>query len=202
MLGVASSLVAVAALTIVFAGHGEAQGANGPNVTVVNTPLPVTGNITATIPGNVSATIVNASDSPVLIRDVDRQGAKELWQEHRNTVIADGATLGVLVFPTVPAGKALVIEHVNMLFQNLDPTSIHAPNLFSISNTDAFNESTSGEDFQYMVPEQSHIFFIADATSKLYVGPGQSLRAIATRSDTTGQAFTTVRATGYLVDHP
>ena len=201
-LGVASSLVAVAALSVVFAGIGEAQGGGiGPNVTVVNTPLPVTGNVTATMSGNVSATIVNPSDSPVLVRDVDGQGAKQLWQEHMNSAIADGTTLGILVFPTVPAGKALVIEHVNLLFQNLDLTSIHAPTLFSISSTGAFSESSS-DDFQYLVPEQSSVFFIADAVTKFYVPSGQSLRATVHRSDSAGQAFATARATGYLVNYP
>jgi len=102
-LGVASSLVAIAALITVFAGTGEAQGGgSGPNVFVTNTPLPVTGNLTATIPGNVNATVTggvsivntptvnanisgdvgivgtptvnvgNTATNPVLVRDVDR----------------------------------------------------------------------------------------------------------------------------------
>jgi hypothetical protein len=97
-----SRIVAIAALTIVFSGTGQAQGGgSGPNVFVTNTPLPVTGNLTATIPGNVNVTgnvnaavtgdvnatvtgpvtVNNPANNPVLIRDVDAPGAKERGQE-------------------------------------------------------------------------------------------------------------------------
>jgi hypothetical protein len=132
-LGVASSLVAVAALTIVFAGTGEAQGnGNGPNVTVVNTPLPVTGNLTATIPGTVNVTgnvnaavtgtvnatvsgqvtVNNPSNNPVLVRDVD--GVQQEFFQQRREQFLQSAGVGTLNFDAVPAGKRLVVEYVSI----------------------------------------------------------------------------------------
>ena len=145
-LGVASSLVAVAALTIVFAGSGEAQGnGNGPNVFVTNTPLPVTGLVNATIPGNVTVTgnvnaavtgtvtVGNPSNNPVLIRDVDATGAKELWQEQSSFVIDVGSQAATFDFPVAaPAGKALVIEHMHLVFSSFDP-AVTAPSQLQVS---------------------------------------------------------------------
>jgi hypothetical protein len=106
--GVASSLVAVAALTIILAGRGEAQGTgtgnglpSGPNVTVVNTPLPVTGNVTATLAGG---------------------GVVQAQQSGPWTVgLTPGTTVAVVptLQPffidgqnnTVPAGKTWVLDH-------------------------------------------------------------------------------------------
>ena len=151
-LGVASSLVAVAALTIVFAGSGEAQGngngqPNGPNVTVVNTPLPVTGNVTATMTGSVNAivtgqvTVNNPSNNPVLIRDVDAQGAKELWQKTTGAPFLIGEGEVNVLFDPVPAGKALVIEHVNIFYEDfanpgITPTLVRIRGGFSGLNLD------------------------------------------------------------------
>jgi hypothetical protein len=243
-LGVASSLVAVAALTIVFAGTGEAQGNGqlGPNVVVVNTPLPVTGNVIATIPGgvnvtgNVTATVpgtvnvagdvtatvtgsvnaavtgdVNAtvagqvtvdnpSTNPVLIRDVDRQGAKVLWQMNKNIEIPDGTTFGSISFGPVPAGKALVVEHVNFLFQN--PTNLaQAVYNFSINNTSSFS-APAPSDIQYFAAHPIGFGFTADVSTKFYVAAGRNLNVGMLRVSNTGTAFATATITGYLIDYP
>jgi hypothetical protein len=53
VLGVAASIVSVAALTIVVPGRGEAQIGSTP-VRVVNTPLPVSGSVNAAVTGDVT----------------------------------------------------------------------------------------------------------------------------------------------------
>jgi hypothetical protein len=201
-LGVASSLVAVAALSIVFAGVGEAQGnGNGPNpqnVNVVNTPLPVTGNVAATVSGNVSATVVNPSNNPVLIRDVDRQGAKELWQANKAVLIADGSGDGSIEFDPVPAGKALIIEHINVLY--FDPT---APTNLAIESTSSFDPSSQlPVDLQFLFFQKQGSQFVADAATKFMVGPGVAFRVRATRDITSGVVTVLALATGHLIDYP
>jgi len=197
-LGVASSLVAVAALSIVLAGSGEAQGnANGPNVTVVNTPLPVTGNVTATLAGNVSATIINPSDAPVLVRGVD---AKELWQENRSVSIDPSFPDAFIDFDPVPAGKALVIEHINIIVAD---AGSDAPELRRITlfNTQPFGASTS-VDVRYLVSQAQGRDAIADAVTKFYVAPGDTPRVFVHRSDLSVTAAASAQLTGYLVNYP
>jgi hypothetical protein len=122
-LGVASSLVAVAALTIIFAGRGEAQGngngnglPSGPNVTVVNTPLPVTGNVTATLAGGG---VVQAQQSGpwtvgltpgTTIQDVNAPGLQPFRATSEFTI---NALNSQKLVTTVPAGKRLVIEYLS-----------------------------------------------------------------------------------------
>ena len=195
-LGVASSLVAVAALSIVFAGSGEAQG---PNVFVTNTPLPVTGNVTATLAGNVSANIINPADSPVLIRDVDGQRAKELWQTSKSVNVSDGNPFGLIEFDPVPRGKALVVEHINLFFQDSGQLTTR-PTFFAISNTASFTGILRGT--QYFVPQQFGIGFMADVATKFYVAPGEALEASVARPDSIGGALWQATATGYFVNYP
>jgi hypothetical protein len=199
MLGVASSLVAVAALTIVFAGSGEAQGnATGPNVTVVNTPLPVTGNVTATMSGNVSANIINPANNPVLIRNVDAQGVKELWQKSNGITLSTGESGETVTFDPVPAGKALVIEHVNVYYQDYS-SAASIPTEIRIL-TAAFGGVNA--DSQYLLMQPSGLGFVADKTTKFYVGPEDSLVLSAQRDTFNGIAAVFITATGYLVDYP
>ena len=208
-LGVASSLVAMAALSIVLTGTGEAQG-NGKvqGVEVVNTPLPVTGSVTAIVSGNVNATVSglvtvdNPSNNPVLIRDVDGQGAKQLWQEYRFVSIPDGSNNGLLAFDPVPVGKALVVEHINVLFWNTDPSNTHEPYLITMFNLNAFG-SAPGIEPRFLVPQPRSAFFIVDAPMKYYVGPGSALRVEVQRGfDVAGLNISHTTATGYLVNYP
>ena len=194
-LGVASSLVAVAALTIVFSGTGQAQG--GPNVFVTNTPLPVTGNVTATLAGNVSAIVVNPATSPVLTRDVD---AKELWQENRSIDMLASFPSGFIDFDPVPAGKALVIEHVNVRLtdQGFDAAEFARVRL---ENTQPFGTSTS-LDAHFLVPRSQDDPSVADAVMKFYVAPGDVPRVFVARKAFNLDSTATALLTGYLVNYP
>jgi hypothetical protein len=192
-LGVASSLVAVAALTIVFAGTGEAQGnVKQTNVVVTNTPLPVTGNVAATISGNVSANIINPANNPVLIRDVDAPGAKEPWQEFKFVSLNAGDNDAEVEFSQVPVGKLLVIEHVNLSFQP-NPTS-GRPEWFVLLNETA--------DRQYFLTQHVPSMSLADAATKFHVSQGANPQVRTVRADSTGNATLVATLTGYLVNYP
>jgi hypothetical protein len=204
-LGVASSLVAIAALITVFAGTGQAQGnIKETNVNVLNTPLPVSGNVTATLAGDVNATISNPLNNPVLIRDVDAQGAKTLWQEQFAFQIAHGTFGTVFNFPLgAPAGKALVIEHMHLSYRSFDPSDIEPPSQLIVLASH-FGESP-GHATQESVPQRVGDHFVADSVGKFYVPPGQSVRVLVQRgfgSHMVNDAIVDTRLTGYLVDYP
>ena len=196
-LGVASSLVAFAALTIVFSGTGEAQGAVKPAaVFVTNTPLPVTGSLTATVSGDVSATIINPANNPVLVRDVDGQGAKELWQANKSAAISD---FNVSVyFDPVPAEKALIIEHVNIRY--FPAVAGEEPDLMLFAPP--FVGGPPPFDAQFLVATKTGTSFTVDAGRKFYVRPGGALQLTAQRDSDIGQAVVRITATGYLVNYP
>jgi hypothetical protein len=201
-LGVAASIVAVAALTIVFAVTGVAQGngnglPNGPNVVVTNTPLPVTGNVTATMSGNVSANIINPANNPVLVRNVD---GKELWQENREIIIPVSFPDAFIEFSTVPAGKALVIEHVNV---RVADSGSDAPELSWIVLYNQFPFGASpGADGLTLVTRTQDETSVADAVTKFYVGPGQTPRVYVSRTDLNTLGSAIALLTGYLVNYP
>jgi hypothetical protein len=207
-LGVASSLVAVAALTIVFAGTGQAQGngngQNPQNVNIVNTPLPVIGNVTATMSGNVSANIINPVNNPVLIRDVDAQGAKTLWQEQTHFTIQPGDSSGVFDFPFgAPVGKALVVENMHLVYDSNNPTDLEPPFQLLVY-TQPFGASESFASQQF-VPQPVGDRFVADSATKFYIAPGYSVHLVAERAlgaSNGSHVILDLRLTGYLVDYP
>jgi hypothetical protein len=138
ILSLSVGLVVLGTLLIVInTGTGSAQNvhlndaAAAPTipaipVTVANTPLPVTGTVTANISGtptvnaningtpNVNATIVNPSSSPLLVRDVD--AGRSPFEIRLTFNIDDGSAVNQTQFD-VPSGKRLVIEHVSARVQ-------------------------------------------------------------------------------------
>ena len=188
-LGVASSLVAFAALTIVFSGTGEAQSVKATNVVVTNTPLPVTGNVTATISGSLSASIINPANNPVLVRDVDGS----LWQQRESVFIDPGEPLGEMPFDPVPAGKALLVEHVSFMYENQGQPV--APYLVRVSNGQS--------EGQTLLPQPISQWHVAEAATKLYVRPGDHLRLYVNRiNNPIGFALFEATVTGRLVNYP
>jgi hypothetical protein len=196
-LGVASSLVAFAALTIVFSGTGEAQSVKATNVVVTNTPLPVTGNVAATMSGNVSANIINPANNPVLVRNID---GKELWQENREVIIPVSALDAFIDFSPVPAGKVLVIEHVNV---RVADSGSDAPVLswIVLYNQLPFGASTDADGLTLVTQTQDETS-VADAVTKFFVPSGQKPRVYVARTDVSTLGSTIALLTGYLVDYP
>jgi hypothetical protein len=205
VLGVAAFVVSAAALTVVVPGRGEAQVGSTP-VRVVNTPLPVSGSVNAAVTGDVNAnvtgqvTVSNPSNNPVLIRDVDGDGKKELWQTNKIMLIPAGTTFASLVFDPVPAGKALVLEHINIFFQEQSNFS-QAPYYLGINNTSSFS-ALAQSDGQFFPPHQFGIGYVGQGETTFYVASGLNLRVNALRVTGSGQASLSATATGYFIKYP
>jgi hypothetical protein len=96
-----------------------AQGAgpaSGLNVNVVNTPLPVTGNIGL----SGSVTVGNPATNPVLVRSVDNAGTP-----FQIRGFGDFNSGGAAIFDiaTVPAGMRMIIEHTSSSI-DVDPGAV------------------------------------------------------------------------------
>ena len=222
-LGVASSLVAVAALTIVFAGTGEAQGNGGgpqpQRVTVVNTPLPVSGNVSADVTGNVNAVVtgnVNATvtgtvglapGATVLIGNsdaapvpvVDMSDARVPFQTRVTLTIEAGSTQSQAGFD-VPDGKRLVIEHVSSRVQG--PGGERYIAHFS---THVFGDSPGGASHWLVLNHQGTFSSIdvltASQDMRVYADPSfPSPQFVVTRTSTLGSTFAELNISGYLVN--
>ena len=229
-LGVASSLVAVAALTIVFAGVGEAQGNGGghtQNVTVVNTPLPVTGSVNAAVTGNVNAVVtgdVNATVSgtvglapgttvqiggtaDVLIGNtdaepvpiVDLHDAREPFQRRLTLNIDPGSTQSQVGLD-VPAGKRLVVEHVSSRVQG------PAGERYMAQFTTHVFGSTPGGAANWLVLVYQGTFSGSDVLTashdmRVYADNSfPSAQFVVTRTGIAGSTFAELNVSGYFVD--
>ena len=106
-------------------------------VTVVNTPLPITGNVNVTNnPLNVSfngmaqpVLVANTAGSPAFVRAVDSP-ARQPFQASVTINIADGAFFsGEVTGFTVPAGKRLILETATFDIQLPSPQQVIAPEI-------------------------------------------------------------------------
>jgi hypothetical protein len=95
---VLSGTLLVATLAVFFTSTVGAQPHGSAPVTVVNTPLPVTGNI------------LIDNNTPIPVRDVDSP-ALQPFRTSLNMSVTALNQQGLL--GTVPAGKRLVLEHVS-----------------------------------------------------------------------------------------
>ena len=169
----------------------------GPNVTVVSTTLPVTGSVTATLAGNVSATIINPSDNPGT-----RSRCRCVLRNCGRRIGASSSTLldASIDFAPVPAGKALVIEHISIAVFDSDSDAPEL-NRLTLSNTQPFGASPIA-DVRYLVSQAQGSTSIVDLVTKFYVAPGDTPRVFVHRSDQSVQASATALLTGYLVNYP
>jgi hypothetical protein len=113
--------------TMVSIAPAPANASGSAPVHVVNTPLPVTGDLTATLSGPVTATVTgpltttlagpidvgNTALNPVLVRNVD--SAPEHFQQRLQQSFPS-AGAGIIDFDPVPAGKRLVVEYISVEF--------------------------------------------------------------------------------------
>ncbi len=113
--------------TLVSMAPAPANASGSAPVTVVNTPLPVTGDLTATLSGPITATVTgpltatlagpvdigNTAANPVLVRNVD--SAPEHFQQRIQQNLPN-AGVAIIDFDPVPAGKRLVVEYISVEF--------------------------------------------------------------------------------------
>jgi hypothetical protein len=95
--------------------------ASSKPVEVTNTPLPVTGEVTATVTGDVNitntpaVTVVNDESEPAIVRDINSQEITPI----RSTKSASAGSTGNVLY-TIPSGYRLVIEYINAYINNGD----------------------------------------------------------------------------------
>lgn len=181
-------------------------------VNVVNTPLPVSGSVNATVTGNVNATltnssvtVTNAAATPVLVRDVDNgHNPYELELTLTNDTTDYGPTNSTCNGPpvstqcqvsfTVPAGQRYVVEHVSAFI--VGPTG-QTYTTFLSGNVSEFlvmtkQLSASGLDS-----------YTASQPMRVYENPGRFPPAsVSVDSSVGGNFFARVTISGYLVPLP
>jgi hypothetical protein len=208
VLGVLGLFIASAALTVVLPRSGEAQIGSTP-VRVVNTPLPIAGNVNATVSGNVGLApgttvgvagpvTIDNSAGPVVVRDgppvmlVARIDMTEGEDYKLGSVYLYGPDMdGVL---SLPFGKRLVLEYINLLVRLPE-----GQRPWTILGT-AFG-GYSQDIFLQLSPESgSGDYQVAyDQVVRAYVDGGMQLRA-QRKGGSSGTALFVFRGSGHLVD--
>ncbi len=216
--GVAALLILVGTLTVVSPRTGEAQIGSTP-VRVVNTPLPVTGNVNAAVTGNVNANVAgtvgltpgatvqvagvadvligNTDSAPVPV--VDLNDARDPFQTRVFLSIEAGSTQEQVAFE-IPSGKRLVIEHVSSRVQG--PAG---ERYIAGLQTNVFGNNPGGARhwlvFAYQGTFSGIDLLTASHDMRVYAEPtGVSPNFIVTRTGSLGSTFAELNISGYLVN--
>ena len=152
------------------------------SVKVINTPsepVPVTGTV------NVG----NLGTGPLIVRDADNPVLQPYKDSTVITIPVDDMSVSS-TFTSVPAGKLLVIEYINVR-AHLQPDQVLLIDFMG-----------------YMMPLTSQglldarRFFAASERVRLYVTADDEIRFFANRSAESSTASVRVSFSGYLVDRP
>ena len=149
------------------------------DVRVTNTPLPVTGRLS----------IGNTAANPLYIRDVDGP-ARQPFSFFGNCESTSSNICQIRV-PAIPAGKRLVLQHVNGAVQVFGTTRILNYNVFVGNGALAMPAtvvSADGSTSNYAINEPV----------LAYLEPGAELIVQPSASDT--RLIATTRLSGYFVD--
>jgi len=115
----AVALLTTSWTTVSLAQGGPPQGPpGGMGVTILNTPIPVTGTVQVVNPPNApaSTTVTNQATNPVPTSDVDNPGRIPYQSIQRTDTTCFGTDpLCQVFFPPVPSDHRLVILHVSGL---------------------------------------------------------------------------------------
>jgi hypothetical protein len=206
-------LISFAAVVIATAGVAavltstpkSANAAVAAAVQVVNTPLPITGNVNAAVTGDVNATVVgpvslapgtsvtigNSAADPVMVQDVG--GVKTPWHSFGGAFCNGAGCLADL--GTVPSNYRLVVEHISGAIhtgigEQLTATVVgHAYLTCCISSND-----------DYLAPEgpNEQGFFNVNHQTLMFFNAGDTVRLLVNK---TGSAPGTVNfsVSGYLL---
>lgn len=177
--------------------NAEEEEHNVKNVIVANTPLPVTGDINATI----------TASSPVPVQAVDSP-ARQPFQASVGVNIADGSFFsGDITGFSVPRGKRLILETATFDIQLPSPQQVIAPEV-RVTGAGATVEfpvvvQTEGTipvlvngqaQNQTQYSGSQHISFVADSGTDVFFSVVRSANS---------QAVTGIfNVAGYLVDTP
>jgi hypothetical protein len=208
MITIRAAFSALAVLAILGIAQPSMAGPQPTSVTVVNTPLPVTG--TVQLPSGTSVRIDNTVTDPVRVRNVN--DALQPVQVTANCATdPDFGTLGCGpgTFYTVPAGKRLVIEYASMDIGCILPGQ---------AVTLAITTTTNGVDATHFamapaaagpgvtaiacnLPSASSITAVGQVV-RLYADAGTFVSVAANRNSNVGQMDATISISGYLMDVP
>ena len=218
----ALSLLALSVMIAIIAGVNATptQASGSAPVTVVNTPLPVTGNVTAAQSGPWNVNIdntpgVNIANMPAVslapgasIRDADNP-ARQPFQIALLVQLDPGVAVADNLFP-VPDGKRLVIEYVSgfgeiPIGQSLTNVSVstsvrgdtppnQSPPVVSHFFVPTVTGSYNGTVNNNVISAQTR--FYSDGCNGCYV------QVQANRNGTNGSADFHFSIAGYLVDIP
>jgi hypothetical protein len=122
----------------------------------------------------------------------------EPFQAAANVTQLSGANAGVLTFPTVPAGKRLVIEYVTASGQVPPGQFVELLNVSTTSGNGAVTHNL----LVFAQPPAGNGDTVARAAQqvKLYANDGTSVKVIFRRSSPAGVAFFGATISGYLVN--
>jgi len=190
----AITVVSLVGIALVIVAPQPARGAGGPDVVVTNIPLPVSGNVNATVTGTVgitgvpTVTIGNPAGTPVLIRDVD--GAREPFQVYSGLVLFDPIpNVHQANFGVVPAGKRLVIEHFSARIYN------------NAGGPPFYAKLIAGSGVDILVPNQidPNEPYMVNTDTRMYANAGEG---VLFETNINGQGYLEAFVSGYFVPVP
>lgn len=185
----------------------DAQQAGPPgglSVRVVNTPLPVIGNLGISAPilaqqsGVWNVGIRTNATTPILVRDVDN-AAHQPFQASAEVDVSNGFEGENGNLATVPAGKLLIMEHIGA--QGFGPSGQKMA--FRVNSRLSTSEVTPTEHYLVTNPRGafgSQDYFEVSQSLRLYAGPGTTVVARIDRDQPTGTALGRFTLSGYLVN--
>jgi hypothetical protein len=208
VLGVLGLFIASAALTVVLPRSGEAQIGSTP-VRVVNTPLPIAGNVNATVSGNVGLAPgamvgvsgpvkIDNSAGPVVVRD---DGSGEFVRLSYDLHVYEPDYSVEEKLYTVPADRVFIVEHTSATAYL--PTGQNWARYSLVS----FDPPNGSWFHDYLVPTKATSGAVYDRFSlnhqtRMYLFENAELWVSVSREDTTGAGGCTGYVVGRLVPMP
>ncbi len=214
---VARMLAGLLALGIVAGGVSiivpeRAAATAAAAVQVVNTaanPVPVTGNVTASLSGPVTATVSgpltlasgstvtvgNSALNPVIVQDAATARQPVFGG---NGCFFSGAGCAVDLY-TVPAGYRLVVEHVSINIQV--PADQFISQALIGAGAVGPNTSFIGDPFDYFVPQQlsGTTIYQSNFQTLLFFEANQIFRLALGKTSQSGNGSANARFSGYLI---
>jgi len=180
---------------------GDSPPKQNIGVTVLNTPLPVTGTVIGNVSGEVA--ITNGPGNPVPVAVPDPEVLRTPFRINGYESINIGDTNTSIIFEEpVPAGKRLIIEHVSVSIDGPGLTAASAKIQFSsfpslvggqLHIPLTWSESPRGEDF-------SRFTALYNLKVRLDAAPNHIFNLYCTYRNLTGIGYCEISVLGYLVD--
>jgi len=207
----AVALLTASCTTVSLAQGGPPQGPpGGMGVTILNSPIPVTGTVQVVNPPNApaSTTVTNQATNPVPTSDVDNPGRIPYQSTQIASSGGPGACIGNLpfcrvFFPPVPPNHRLVVLHVSGLVgAATKPTQVNLGAGRQVTAIDGTKRVDSFTDFARQAFTVDTSF---DQSVLLYLDAGDipgvdALTEEVNGASTVNVTFLRINLSGYLVD--